>query len=105
MRIGNRIPPPEKNGTRTYPQGVETELDWMRLIEKTDRQCSKKCKLEAMHSTVRHKCLLPPSAGGGGVGTCEIGMAKFGALKIWHKFVNSMAEFGTKFPDEQTPQM
>ena len=26
-------------------------------------------------------------------------MAKFGALKIWHKFLNTMAKFGTKFPD------
>ena len=26
-------------------------------------------------------------------------MANFGAAKIWHKFLNTMAKFGTTFPD------
>ena len=27
------------------------------------------------------------------------GMAKFGAGKTWHQFLNSIAKFATKFPD------
>ena len=26
-------------------------------------------------------------------------MVKFGAVKFWHKFLNTMAKFDTKFPD------
>ena len=37
--------------------------------------------------------------GGGGVERVKFGMAKLSAVKIWHEFLNTMAKFGTKFPD------
>ena len=48
--------------------------------------------------------LVPKSRGGGGRISIIIifGLAKFGAGKVWHRFLNSMARFGTKFPDCRT---
>ena len=43
--------------------------------------------------------VIPGGGGGGGLERAKFGMAKFGAVQIWHEFLNTTAKFGTKFPD------